>query len=218
MDQRGDGVERVEQEVRVDLRAQRLELRAAGLEPEPLGDLFLLLAFALQPHVLEHEAEDVGQRSQHGQVFAEQRASAWLVDHGQPDPVRRRGDGHLRDPGLDLGQRLIVEEDQHAASEHLGQRRCARRHQRGFVGGLLHDAEHVLDRFDGRELAAQPEPIEQSARCAGAATAAPSPGAGARPRTATDAQSWPVPDRAAAALRRTSRPSSTRLRIRTPRA
>ena len=58
VNERRNRVERVEQEMRIDLRAQRLELRAARLQPQFLRELLLFQASALQAHVLEHETED----------------------------------------------------------------------------------------------------------------------------------------------------------------
>ena len=69
--------------MRIDLRAQRLQLGAAGLQPQLLRDLFLLLPLALQPDVLEHEAEHAAERAQQREVFAEQRPRAGLVDDDQ---------------------------------------------------------------------------------------------------------------------------------------
>ena len=74
VNQRRDGVQRVEEEVRIDLRAQRFELGAARLQAQFLRDLILFLPPALQPHVLEHEPEHAGERAQQREVLAEQRA------------------------------------------------------------------------------------------------------------------------------------------------
>jgi hypothetical protein len=62
VDQRRDRVQRVEQEVRIDLRAERLQLRLARLQPQLLRELLLLDALSLQADVLEHEAEHAAER------------------------------------------------------------------------------------------------------------------------------------------------------------
>ena len=58
VDERGHGVQRVEEEVRVDLRAQRLQLRLARLHAQLLRQQVLLLAALLQPDVLHQIGDD----------------------------------------------------------------------------------------------------------------------------------------------------------------
>ena len=83
---------------------------------------------------------------QHGdaQRFARHRAGQLDVDldAGLDDRLRRRRSTAIFAPKISLSRASAA-----AISD------C-------FVGGRLHRGEHVLDRFDRRELAAEPHPIE----------------------------------------------------------
>jgi hypothetical protein len=74
VNQRGDGVERVEQEVRVDLRAQRLQLRAARLQAQLAGHQLLLLPLVLQPQVSSMNPNTLASERSICEVLAEQPA------------------------------------------------------------------------------------------------------------------------------------------------
>ena len=76
VDQAGNRVERVEQEVRVDLCPQRLQLRAARVERQLARPLILFLPLPLQTMVVDDRGEDVGERGEERHVFAEVRRLA----------------------------------------------------------------------------------------------------------------------------------------------
>ncbi len=73
MDETRNRIERVEQEVRVDLGAQRLEVGPAGLQRQLLRPALLRLLPLLEAHVLEHVGEDLRQRAEQRTVLAEER-------------------------------------------------------------------------------------------------------------------------------------------------
>jgi hypothetical protein len=72
VDQPCDRVERVEQEVRVHLRAQSAELRPAGAQRQLLRNTLLLSLRIGQADVLEHHSEHFGEHVEKGDVLAEE--------------------------------------------------------------------------------------------------------------------------------------------------
>ena len=88
------------------------------------------------------------------------RPRARLVDDDKLQAFVGARQPHLG--GHAAGRRRLIGEDDHdLAPEHLRQGRLGCGDQRAFVGRLLHRAEHVLDRFNRREFAAEPQAIEQ---------------------------------------------------------
>ena len=161
VNQRRDRVQGVEQEVRIDLRAERLQLRLARLQTQLLGELFLLDTFSLEPDVLEHEAEHASERPEHRQILREKAARALALRHGDADHGARDGARQLDlrlDGGLENRSRSHQHEDLRA--EDLAQPGLRGFDERLFVGGRLHRRQYMLHRFDRRELAAEPQAIE----------------------------------------------------------
>ena len=71
VDEPRNGVQRIEEEMRIDLRPQRLQLRAARVQRQLTRPLILLLLAALKPEIVDHRREDVGQRREERNVLAE---------------------------------------------------------------------------------------------------------------------------------------------------
>ena len=128
-----------------------------------LRDQILFLPALLQPHVLQHVAEDAAERAEQRQVLAEQQPFA--RHRRNADPQRGiggragdlEGDAHV---GL-VGRRRA---QPHRDVEHVLQAGFGGGEQRGLVGGGLHRREHRGHRRHRRVVAAEPGAIERPAQ------------------------------------------------------